>query len=78
MIWHIIFEVKAPSSFTIIDYYILHKLLFEHSGDFNTLLQFAKDALAKTSQEQIGTIRGMYHNNNGGRITYTYTHSLLF
>ena len=50
MIWNVIFEAKAPSSFTIIVYYILHKLLFEHSGDLNTLLQFAKDALAKTSQ----------------------------
>jgi hypothetical protein len=50
MIWHVIFEGKAPSSFTKIVYYILHKLLFEHSGDLNTLLQFGKDALAKTSQ----------------------------
>ena len=50
MIWHIIFEGKAPSSFTKIVYYILHKLLFEHSGDLNTLLQFGKDALAKTRQ----------------------------
>jgi hypothetical protein len=51
MIWHIIFEGKAPSSFTKIVYYILHKLLFEHSGDLNTLLQFAKDALALKGME---------------------------